>query len=865
MIGQTISHYKILEKLGEGGMGVVYKAEDTRLHRPVALKFLPPELTRDPEAKERFTQEAQAASALDHPSIAVIHEIDQTQDGSSFICMAYYDGQTLKKRIEAGPLKIEETIDIAHQLAEGLQRAHEGGIVHRDLKPANVIITNRGEVKIVDFGLAKLMSGKRITKSGRTVGTAAYMSPEQARGEPVDHRSDIWSFGVLLYEMLSGQLPFKSDYEQALVYSILNENPQPVASLRSGVPSELEAIVNRCLEKDPPKRYESAVDLLGNLNRVKREKSSRTLVVARPKFATSLRSWRFVNKFVGLIAAVVLALLLLLLLPSGRTTVENWLGISAIPEQKHLAVLPFTNIGGESTNQAFCDGLVETLTSKLTQLEQFHGSLFVVPASEVRTRGTTSPSQARRAFGVTMAVTGSMQRVDDRVRVTINLNDAMSLRQLRSSVIDNQTENLSVLQDGLVRTLAEMLEIELLPESVPVLAAGGTNVPGAYDFYLQARGYLQRYEKMENIETAISLFGRALKEDSSYSLAYAGLGEAYWRKYEDSKDVQWVDHATKYCVRAVELNDELSPVHVTLGLIYRGTGRYEEAVHEFLRALELDPVSAHAYGELAMAYNALGNLEKAEATYKKAIELRPGYWAGYNKLGVFYYHQGRYDEAITQFEQVVELTPDNVRGYTNLGALYFVQESWEDAREMFERSLNIEPNYRAYSNLGTLYFFEGRYADASRMLEKAIQLQDNDYRLRGYLAAVYHWTPGKFEKAQDMFRHAAQMAEEQRKVNPRDPTLLSDLAGYHGMLGKSSEARRLLEEALALAPDDVEIIGGAGKIYEQLGDREQALQWIEKALNLGYSPTELEHSPGMRELRADARFQEILKAKAARP
>jgi len=265
MIGQTISHYKIIEKLGGGGMGVVYKAEDTKLKRLVALKFLPPDLTRDEEAKERFVHEAQAASALDHPNICVIHEIDETEEGQIFICMAYYEGETLKKKVAGGQLSVDSAIDLAIQIAQGLARAHEAGITHRDIKPANLMITNRGEVKAVDFGLAKLVGQSRLTKAGMTVGTVAYMSPEQTRGEEVDHRADIWAWGVVCYEMITGQLPFRGEYEAAMIYSILNENPMPPKELRPDIPEELEQIVLRALEKDRQQRFQSIEDVLQHL------------------------------------------------------------------------------------------------------------------------------------------------------------------------------------------------------------------------------------------------------------------------------------------------------------------------------------------------------------------------------------------------------------------------------------------------------------------------------------------------------------------------------------------------------------------------------------------------------------------------
>ena len=866
MIGQTISHYRILEKLGEGGMGVVYKAEDTKLHRPVALKFLPPELTRDPEAKERFTHEAQAASSLDHPNIAVIHEIDQMQDGSSFICMAYYEGETLKKKIAAGPIRIEEAVHIAYQLAEGLQRAHEAGIVHRDIKPANVIVTKRGEVKIVDFGLAKLIGGTKITKTGRTVGTAAYMSPEQARGDPVDHQTDIWSFGVVLYEMLTGQLPFKSEYEQAAFYSILNENPPPVKGLRSDVTLELETIVNKCLEKDPSQRYQTAVELLRQLKRTKREMSSREVVVEKPKIARALPSWQSVRKYVGPLAVVTIVVLLVVLFPSGRKAVEDWLSLTAIPEEKHLAVLPFADVDEDPTKQAFWDGFFETLNGKLTQLEQFQNAFWVVPASEIHKstemykREISNASDARQAFGVNLVVTGHTQVTNDRFRLTLALVDAKSLRELKSSTIDGRMKNVTVLQGEPVSKVARMLNVELPAQAQRVLNAGATSVPQAYEFYLRGRGYLQRSKKIVDLVTAISSLKQAIKQDSLYASAHAALGECYWRRYESSKDIQWVEAAVKTCKRAIELDGRLASAHVILGLIHTRTGKYEEAVKEFEEALALNPSSTAAYRGLAKAYEARGSLKHAESTYRKAINMKPDFWAGYKDLGIFYYLKGRYDDAVKQFHQVVVLTPDDYLAYSNLGGIYYYQERFADAREMFERSLAIKQSYEAFSNLGTVYHLQGRYADAASMYTGALDFNDRDHQVWGNLASAYFWTPGEREKALEIYQRAIKMAEEEKKASPNDAHVLSLLAGYYSMTGQRHKALPLIEEALTLAPKNGEVLYRAGHAYEQLGKREKALQSIEEALENGYSLAEIEREPGLRRLRADVRFQQLLQS-----
>lgn len=840
MIGQTISHYKILEKLGEGGMGVVYKADDTKLRRAVALKFLAPELTRDAEAKKRFIHEAQAVSALDHPNIAVVHEVDETDDGRSFICMAYYPGKTLKELINEGPLPIDKAIEIAVQIADGLQRAHEAGIIHRDIKPANIILTERGEVKIVDFGIAKLMGQSHPTRTKTTAGTAAYMSPEQAQGLVIDKRSDLFSLGIVLYEMLTGKRPFQGEHEAAVLYSIVSVDPPPPSSLNPAVPPLLDMAVMRLLEKDPAKRYLAAADLEKDL----RDAIDGYRPIARRRDYVQLLASRKVLIPTG---GLLLVFLLLVFLPR---LLERVTGVS-LPGERNVAVLPFTNISGSEQTQALCDGLLEILSSKLTQLEP--ENTWVIAASEIRQKKISSAQEAYSNFGATMAITGSVQDEGNRLRLTLNLVEAKNGRQLRSVVLDQQRSNLSSFQDDLIVSLATMLELEVPEERLDT--PGKTDASQAYELYLRGRGYLQRFERVENIVTAIDQFRKAIAIDSSYALAWAGLGEALWRRYEATKDVQWVNDAVEVCQTALALNSQLAPVHVSLGVIYRGTGKYEEAIQEFQQAIEIDRFNTDAYRETAIAYAALNDVKRAEETYKKAIELRPRYWAGHNMLGVFYFRQGRLDEAAQMFKKVIELSPENITGYNNLGGIYFYQKKWGKAREEFERSARLYPTYIVYSQLGTLYFYERRYDDAVVSYEKALQMQNTDYRVWGYLASAYRWS-GQNDKSNEALERAAAMVEEQRKVNPRDASLCYLLAGYYAALGKHMEARTLAKEALSLAPTDMRVVGRVGIIYERLGDREEALRLIARAIQTGaLSSIEIESDPEMRSLIEDPRYK----------
>ncbi len=839
-LGSSVSHYKLIEKIGSGGMGEVYLAEDTKLKRQVALKFLPVQFAADQDYKARFTREAQASARLSHPNVIHIYEVSEHQ-GRPFFAMELVEGRSLGNVLRSQRLSFREILDMAVQICAGLNEAHEAEVVHRDIKPANILINKKGQVKIVDFGLATITGSEQLTSPGSLLGTVGYMSPEQVKGDKTDHRSDIFSVGVVLYEMLTGQQPFLKDSKAATLYAIVNESPSPVAQSKVDVPEKMQRIVNKALEKDPAVRYQCIGDLLADLRRLKEDMREND----QPSPLRRQLPWLVVS----------LAVVLLLLNPTLRRAGLRWLGFGAVPTQKHLVVLPFTNVGEVQASQAFCDGLMETLTSKLTQLEQFQGSLWVVPASEVRDHQVLSARQARGTFGATLVVSGSVQRLDSKVRTTLNLVDAKTERQLRSSLIEDSLSNVSALQDSTVINLARMLEVELQPAQRRYLTAGGTTVPEAYDFYLQGRGYLQHYEKVENIDTAIGLFRQALGEDSLYAQAYAGLGKAYWYKYKTIKEPKWIEYAQNNCQLAIELNKQQAPLHVTMGLIHAGTGQYEEAVREFRQALELDSVNHDAYVGLAATYEALNELEKAEATYQRIIELKPDYWTGNLDLGLFYIKHGRSKDALKQLHKVARLEPEGFIAWNNLGGLYFYLDRLADARNMFERSLEIETNYGAYANLGTIYHTEGHYAGAARMYEKALELDDHDYQVWGNLASAYYWMPGQRKEALAAYRRAAQMAEKLRLVNPRNAEVLSDLGEYYAMLSERPRALPLIELALSLAPDDVDVMISAGVVYEQLGDRETALEWIEKALGKGFPISQLESLPELQHLLADPRLE----------
>jgi serine/threonine protein kinase/tetratricopeptide (TPR) repeat protein len=861
--GAMLGSYEILAPLGSGGMGEVYRARDTRLNRAVAVKVLSPTFADDPNLLMRFRREAHVLASLNHPNIVTIYDIGQ-ESRTVYIAMELVEGKVLDEILGAGAMPMHDVLDVAIQIGAGLAVAHESGIVHRDLKPKNVMIRKDGLTKILDFGLSKLAPGFQssafdgstaATEEGILLGTVDYMSPEQASGLLTDFRSDQFSFGSLLYEMVTGKRPFHRETMPQTLAAIIEDEPKPIASLNPKVPAAFETIVQRCMAKKPEKRYASTQELARELKEIRDSSVAEGAASLSANARTILHRpplWLEITLAAALVVAGI-SIAAPRLFEKVRVRPES---LFPIPE-KQLVVLPFTNVGNDPENQGFCDGLVEIVSSKLSQLEQFQRTLRVVPSTDVLREGIVSVREARQTFGATLAITGSVQRTENRVRLTINLVDPRTLLQLKSKTIDTEAHDISVLQDGVVLEVAELLDVKLSSQAKQVLAIGGTTVPSAYEYYLQGRGYLQRYEAPQNIDTAISLFNLALGQDRRYALADAGLGEAYWRKYEQTKDTRWAEEAKKCIADAIGLNDKLAQVYVTLGMIHSGTGHFDEAVQNLQKALALDPINSDAYRELAKTYQRMERMKDAESTYLNAIAVRPGYWAAYNELGGFYYHLGRYAEAEKEFRHVVELTPDNARGYSNLGVIAYSQKRYEEAAKMFEKSVAIKPTDFAYSNLGTIYYTLAQYDDAARYYEKAIQMNGREYLSWHNLAAAYQWSSDP-EKARAAFRRTAELAEEQRHVNPRDPTLLILLADAYSYLNQPLRARELLRQGLALAPDDVPNMFQASAIYERLGDRKLALQWIGMAIKRGFSLDLIEKEPTLAQLRLDPRFQDFL-------
>jgi tetratricopeptide (TPR) repeat protein/TolB-like protein len=526
-----------------------------------------------------------------------------------------------------------------------------------------------------------------------------------------------------------------------------------------------------------------------------------------------------------------------------------------------LVVLPFQAIAAEAQDQAYCAGLTETVTAKLAGLP----SLEVPPTSEVRQRKVDSIERARTELGANLVLEASWQHAGDDVRINLSLIDARTAKQLRTDTITAPARDLFALQDRVVSSAVDMLNVRLQPQQAQELAAHGTTVLGAYDFYVQGLGYLQRSDVPQNADNAAALFERALKEDPRYALAQAGLGRSFLLKYGNTRQRQWLETARQACEQAVSLDAKIAAGHECLGNLYSATGEYEKATDQFRTAVEKEPKSDAAYRGLAWMYEQSGPLLAAEQTFQKAIQLRPSYGVNYVQLGNFYSSRGNYQEAVAMYQRVTELTPDNRWGYTNMGGAYYHLGRLEEAAAMWRRTLAIRPDATAYSNLGVVAFFTGRYAESVGMFQKAVDLEPQSYWMWGNLADAYRWTPGAKDRAQATYARAIKLAERELEVNPRDTNALGSLAQYQAKSRELEKARQLIGRALEIAPKDVDLLNQAAEVYAVTGEEQKALDCLKSAVESGYPRFEIEANPEFAGLRNDPRYREIMaEAKKAR-
>lgn len=866
MTGKTISHYHITEKLGEGGMGVVYKAQDTKLDRLVALKFLPSHLTQKESDLKRLVQEAKAAAALNHPNVCTIYEIHDEGE-NPFIVMEYVEGKTLRQKIKDKGLKINQAIETAIQIAEALKAAHKKGIVYRDIKSENIMVTDTGQVKVMDFGLARMRGSAKLTKPGSTIGTAAYMSPEQARGEELDQRSDIWSLGVVLYEMITGQLPFKGDYEQATMYSIMNDEPEPVKDLRTGVPLALERIIIKCLEKDPARRYQHIEDLAVDLKALKKSDSGDTT-------SSLLITTRKKKKWIIPVLGFLMILLVVLLLDPLNIFKHQSTKISGF--QKKILVMPFENLGYEE-QVYFAEGITEEITSLLASLQTL-GVISRQSALHYAGREYTT-EQVGRELGVHYILTGTVRWApvpegEQRVRITSHLVRVDDDIEVWSQTYEHVLDDIFRTQSDIAHNVVDALGIKLSQPHRERFAEQPTENLDAYQAYLRGRWLTHRpHFSVDDWEKSIESFKNAVSLDTNFALAYAELAKAhakmYYLRYDVSESrLRLADEAAQ---KAARLDPGSAEVSLAMGYYYLWAYRDWSRVRDEWSVAEKEmPNNVNILISKADLYEPMGYWEDAIRVLKQAFEISPKDSEIPDQLAMFYWWTREYDKAADYADQAIALGPDEIWPYLHKTFNHWSWKGIDATTRNYLSASSMSMDYEWYVfSWYYQYTGERQFRDALNLLENTpgewAKNKIVAYPKTLMTAFIYQYQ-SEMEKARQYFKQSITQLLSAVEDYPDDPRYHSALGIALAGVGQKEEGIREGEKAVELLPLSVDhayapsFISDLSVTYSLAGDVDLALEQLDILLSepTWFSPEFLDGDIRFAPLHGNPKYEALL-------
>ncbi len=841
MIGKTILHYRIIEQLGAGGMGVVYKAEDTKLKRTVALKFLPPDLTHDPDVKARFIQEAQAASALEHPNICNIHEINETKDGQLFIVMSCYEGYTLKEKIKDHKLEVKEAIDIAIQVAQGLAKAHSKGIIHRDIKPANIFITTDGLVKIVDFGLAKLSGHARLTKSGTTTGTPAYMSPEQAQGAEVDHRTDIWSLGVVLYEMLTGELPFKSEYEQAMIYSIINCDFNPITNYRADIPTELEILIGKALTKNPNSRYEN-ISLFEN---------DLILLGSDKKLDTTKNFFKKSIAYLTSLSVLIIIIIIIILLQKDTIPFSNrdWILIGDFEN------LTEEKVFDKSLYTAFTLSINQSRYVNVVSRHRMIEFLKRMKKPDVKYIDEDIVREMAIREGINIYLVPIISKVGQKYAIICKIQEAENGNTLKSQIQYANRENdilekLDILSKDIRKNLGES-NLEISKQNKPLKEVTTSSLEALKQYSLG----IEEHWKF-NLKQAKYYYENALKIDSNFTAAKASLGNLLFDKFDREQGKKLLTEA----IKSIDNVTDKEKYGILAFYAVNVEGDFEKGIkYEKIRA-ELYPDDPTPHNNLGWYYQNFGKYDDAIAEYKSALTIDPNLMLTYSGiLWIYLEILGETDSAFVWAKRMIKYDDTNEYGYCFLGSAYVGMDSLTQAERALNKAVEINPEFVfALYRLANVYRLQGEYQKAIEIFQKLLKVDEEEMPAH-YNLGINYENMGDDKTAKEHFNKFRKTAEQWVKKNPNDAQSYLSLGTVLARLGDYKTSWELGKSALKL---DTTSYLSIAEFMAVNGKTSLGLNYLEKAIKNGHrNYVWLRLDPDLQNLQDEPRFKKILTSK----